>query len=124
MVAKLLPLAVGAAKLGGDYLATRAAEAQQAHLDSVLTPPLAGPTPEGEGGRRGREGGLSRDPSKAAVQARLAREPLLDPVSPPGIPSGSVVLDTCAVWVLMVIFASGITVTIIYILSHPSIKVM
>ena len=45
-VAKLLPLAVGAAKLGGHLLATRAAEAQQTHLDSVLTPPLAGPAPQ------------------------------------------------------------------------------
>ena len=55
-VAKLLPLAVGAAKLGGHLLATRAAEAQETHLDSVLTPPLAGPAPQGGGGRRGEEG--------------------------------------------------------------------
>ena len=124
MVAKLLPLAVGAAKLGGHLLATRAAEAQETHLDSVLTPPLTGPTPEGGGGRRGEEEGLSCSPSKAAVQARLAGKPQLAPVSLTGTPPGAVVQEACGIWVLVVVWLGGVTLTIIYILSHPSVKVM
>ena len=67
---------------------------------------------------------ISCDSSKAAVQARLTREPQLDPVSPPGIPPGSVLLDTCAAWLLVVALAGGITMAIIYVLSHPTVKVM
>ena len=74
--------------------------------------------------RRGEEEGLSCSPSKAAVQARLAGKPQLAPVSFSGTPPGAVVQEACGIWVLVVVWLGGVTLTIIYILSHPSVKVM
>ena len=123
MVAKLLPLAVGAAKLDGHLLATRAAEAQQTHLDSVLTPPLAGPAPQGGGGRRGEEEDLVAHPASrpywhAGPGGRSSPKCLK------GTPPGAVVQEACHIWVLVIVWLSGVTLVIIYILSHPLVKVM
>ena len=41
-----------------------------------------------------------------------------------GTPSGAVVQETCHIWVLVIVWLSGVTLIIIYILSHPSVKVM
>ena len=123
MVAKLLPLAVGAAKLGGHLLATRAAEAQQTHLDSVLTPPLAGPAPQGGGGRRGEEEDLVAHPaSRPYRHARPGSRS--SPECLKGTPPGAVVQEACHIWVLVIVWLCGATLTIMYILSHPSVKVM
>ena len=123
MVAKLLPLAVGAAKLGGHLLATRAAEEQQTHLDSVLTPPLAGPAPQGGGGRRGEEEDLVAHPaSRPYRHARPGSRS--SPECLKGTPPGAVVQEACHIWVLVIVWLCGATLTIMYILSHPSVKVM
>ena len=41
-----------------------------------------------------------------------------------GTPSGAVVQEACHIWVLVIVWLSGVTLIIIYILSHPSVKVM
>ena len=122
-VARLLPLAVEAAKLGGHLLATRAAEAQQTHLDSVLTPSLAGPAPQGGGGEEGGGGGLDAHPTSrpywhAGPGGRSS------PKCQSGTSSRAVVRETCHIWVLVIVWLSGVTLIIIYILSHPTVKVM
>ena len=122
-VAKLRPLAVEAAKLGGHLLATRAAEAQQTHLDSVLTPPLAGPAPQGGGGEEGGGGGLDAHPTSrpywhAGPGGRSS------PKCQSGTSPRAVVQETCHIWVLVIVWLSGVTLIIIYILSHPSVRVM
>ena len=122
-VARLLPLAVEAAKLGGHLLATRAAEAQQTHLDSVLTPSLAGPAPQGGGGEEGGGGGLVAHPTSRPY-GHGGPGGHSSPKCQSGTPSRAVVRQTCHIWVLVIVWLSGVTLVIIYILSHPTVKVM
>ena len=122
-VARLLPLAVEAAKLGGHLLATRAAEAQQTHLDSVLTPSLAGPAPQGGGGEEGGGGGLDAHPTSRPYW-HGGPGGRSSPKCQSGTPSRAVVRETCHIWVLVIVWLSGVTLIIIYILSHPTVKVM
>ena len=122
-VARLLPLAVEAAKLGGHLLATRAAEAQQTHLDSVLTPSLAGPAPQGGGGEEGGGGGLDAHPTSRPYW-HGGPGGRSSPKCQSGTSSRAVVRETCHIWVLVIVWLSGVTLIIIYILSHPTVKVM
>ena len=39
-------------------------------------------------------------------------------------PTGAVALEAGHIWVLVIVWLLGVTLTIIYILSHPSVKVM
>ena len=39
-------------------------------------------------------------------------------------PRGAVALEAGHIWVLVIVWLLGVTLTIIYILSHPSVKVM
>ena len=41
-----------------------------------------------------------------------------------GTPPGAVVQEACHIWVLVIVWLCGATLTIMYILSHPSVKVM
>ena len=41
-----------------------------------------------------------------------------------GTSSRAVVRETCHIWVLVIVWLSGVTLIIIYILSHPTVKVM